>query len=727
MADEEEKLTLENAQPSQATSEPEEAEEVDANADLEDRKKDYTKLKKIQEQLGEIYTQIVGGFEDKQEQSEDIDEFWDIYNCVLNENQAYFGNSQVYVAAVADSVDALTTRDNNMLFPINGRYASAVGPNGLVPFEVLALLDHYCDLTGMRENIVPSLLRTGKVTGHYLLRPGWKETKQYVVRKKKTALVESELETPVDGAEEVDDVEFEEVVSGTPTLEVLDPRDVCILPATVDSIKDAAITAVRLNLSKPAIQAYIDDGTFDEDAGKQLIDNFGETPTANETDTTKKSLSEAGVRKNSQGNKTATVYLAWAELKLRKGEKRRMQMFFAGGKNYLACKRLPYWNDKIPLLGQPLRKVPGSVWGRSPLKKVAPIQYALNDVVNEGLDSSQYSLMPITASDPAKNPRTGTMVLTMGALWECDPNSTKFMEFPQLWKEAFQMAESLDNRIMKSMGTNPAMIPHGNAAKKPTQAQVSQEQQVALESTGDSISILEKGIFDELLNWFFDLDYQFRTEKIEVRQFGQLGRQAKMSMVDPFESYTAYKFKWYGTEGSKAVQQVQQMIAAMNVIRGIPPDQLNGRKVDIGPIIEHIAEVAFGPRIAPNVLIDQRHQLSMSPMEENIMMANGYPTSVQQLDDDVAHLKVHMEAERTAPGNELMKLHIMAHMNALNMKSQAASGGKPGGAQGVPGGAGAGVPGTPRQGAIAGPPKPMQNPPGAVHQDQMNDPSRVPR
>jgi hypothetical protein len=703
--------------------------EEDEVSDVEDRTRDFSKLKKVADQLEDVYDMVVAGFEDKSEQNDDIDRFWDVYNCELNAQQSYFGNSQIYVAAVADAVDALTTRDNNMLFPVNGRYASAVGPDGTVPYDVIALLDHYVRQCKMRENIVPCLLRTGKVTGHYLLSIGWKESTRHTITKKKTATIESDEGIPVEGAEEVDDIEETEVTMGVPTLEVKDPRDVCFLPATVDNIADCTIVAERLYFSKKAVQDAIDDDTFDKEQGEALLANFGQGDNPQAVDTSKAAAAAAGIRLNSKGNKVAMLYRVWTTLKLKGKEKRMTVSYFGGQKLCLSCKRNPYWNDKIPLLGQPARKMANSIMGKSILYKVEGLQYALNDVTNEGLDSSQYSLMPITVTDPAKNPRTGAMILSMGALWEADPNSTKFMEFPQLWKEAFAMAATLSDRILQSMGVNPAMLPHGNAGKKPTQAQISQEQQVAQESTADNIAILEEGVFNELLNWFHDLDYQFRKKSISVKQFGQMGMQSKMQEVEPFETYTHYNFRWYGTEGTKAVQQVQQQIAAMNVFTKIPPQQLNGRKVDIGPILEQIAEVAFGPRIAPHVLIDQRQQLSMDPMAENDLMLHGYPVTVQAMDDDVEHLKVHMQAMKAIGGNSsvdlgLFKIHMLAHINQMNAKSQASAGGQP--PQGQPG-VGAAPPGQPRPGAQPGPPKPLQAPAGAIHQDAIQDPNRMPR
>ena len=40
-----------------------------------------------------------------------------------------------------------------------------------------------------------------------------------------------------------------------------------------------------------------------------------------------------------------------------------------------------------------------------------------------------YALMPIVMTDPAKNPRLGSMVLNLAAIWETDPKATQFVQF----------------------------------------------------------------------------------------------------------------------------------------------------------------------------------------------------------------------------------------------------------------------------------------------------------
>jgi len=237
---------------------------------------------------------------------------------------------------------------------------------------------------------------------------------------------------------------------------------------------------------------------------------------------------------------------------------------------------------------------------------------------------------------------------------------------------------------------------------------------------------MEQGLLSPLLEWFYELDYQFRDKPLTIEKFGQMGLFATLEQIPLLQVGAHYQFKWNGTEANKSVQQVQQMIAAMNVLRGIPPQQLNGMKLDITPILEHMVGVAFGPRMAPKVLIDERHQMMMPPEMENELMLNAFPVHVNPLDNDVEHIKIHQLAGKS-DSSGFVHAHILEHIMQMQAKAQAANGGTitvGGGEPGIPGGAGPGVAGTPRMGAQPGAPR-MQQPAGAVSKDEM--PLSMPR
>lgn len=702
----------------------EEDEDDTIDAALEDRTKDYSNYKYIQKQLGDIYAAVDKAFEDKGEQNLIIDECWDLYNCVLNDNQVYTGSSEVYVPIIRDAMAARETRFINMLFPQNNRYCDVVGSDGHVPYDLIALLDYYVRVTKLRTVVVPPMVRGGDCSGNYSLYIDWVEHTRHVTSKKRVPEVELEEGVPVEGSPEYDDVDYEEVVDERPGVMVLDNRNLVILPVTSEHIDDAEIVAVTLRFSRAKIKKWIAAGMFEKKAADTLLANMNATTPKQQPDTGKKAADAAGITTDSKGNKVALIQQVWSKLKIR-GEHRMMVTHFGGPELVLGCKRNPYWCDRVPVITTPVDKQGDTIWGPAPCDKVKMMQYQANDVANMGFDSAQYALLPIVITDPEKNPRAGSMVLAMASVWLADPNSTKFANFPALWKDAFQMIGACKEQIFQSLGINPAMVPHGNAGKKPSQAQIAQEQQVALESTADNIAVIQEGVMSELLEWFYELDYQYRDKAVTVKKFGQLGLQADMDQVEPFQVRQRYEFKWYGTEGFKAAQQVQQQISWLNVLRGLPPEQLNGRKLDLGPALDAINGTILGPRVAPHVLIDQRHQLSMSPIMENDLLKHDFPVQVHDMDDDMQHIKEHMaafEIELKLPQEAmdnvaiLARGHILEHIKQAKAKAMAAQGAKPG----MMGG-----PGQPRAGAQAQPPTGAQNPPGAVSPDNM--PLSMPR
>jgi hypothetical protein len=490
-------------------------------------------------------------------------------------------------------------------------------------------------------------------------------------------------------------------------------KTLLVLPASVDDVDKADVVAIALRMTKDKVEQMIESGEFDEKAGKELLQQFEEgESTQQSSNTDKKNLNAAGVRADSKGAKTALVYVIFAKLKL-KGKRRRCVIYMAGENNILSCRRNPYWNDRVPVLSEAALKVNGSFWGKSRVEAVEKLQYAANDAFNMGQDNIKYSLMPVTIVDPEKFQKTGSIVLTQGAIWLGDPNAIKIVEFPSQQDKTERIIGYCSGQIMQSLSVNPAMMPGASSGKKPTQAQIMQDQQTALASTTDAVTIIETAILNKLIRWFYELDYQFRDKKIMVRKFGTVGIQAEMQEIEPFSVDAHYSFKWYGTEGNKTAQQVQQMISLINVMKEIPPEQLGGRKLDLGPALEHICNSTFGPRIAPKVLIDQSHMLSLDPIEENSMMSNGFIVSVQPMDNDAEHLRIHMAAaDETGDPTGNIRVHIMEHEEQMKAKQPQI--------QQIQGPNGAGGP---RPGAQAQMPTGPQQPPGAVHPDQMEGPT----
>jgi len=695
------------------------AEKEQDNLGADSRDVDYSTDKDIRKKLTELYGVVSGAFDDKSDQSDTIQRCWDVYNCEFNDQQSYNGTSQVYVPVAHDLIEARVTRFVNQLFPPDQRCADIVSTDGDVPYELISLLENYVKKAKLRDLIVPALVRAGDVTGQYsvFIEP-FTDERHVVKRVQRSKMQMDGVDVPGAEDDQINDVEAETIKDFYPQVTVIDARDLAVVPANVDRIDDAEVVAVVTRMSKDAIEKKIASKDYNKEDGEKLLLSFtGNTRDGQQQDTAKQSMNAAGVKTDGKGGKIGMMWTVFHTMKV-KGERRRMVTVFGGPDLIMTCRRLPYWCDRVPVLSVPAVKVPGSFFGKSRVANgIEKMQYAVNDMVNMALDSAQYSLLPIVMTDPEKNPRVGSMIMSMAAVWEVNPQSTQFVTMPQLWKDALSFVAAIKDQMMTTLGTNPAMIPNGNASKKPTQAQVAQEQQVAMLSTADVVTIIENGVLNDLLRWFYELDYQYREEPVLVKMFGQMGIQAVMQEVQPIQVGARYEFNWYGSEGTRSAQQVQQMIAFTNVLKEIPPQMMDGIQLNLAPLVEFAASVVYGARLGPKIIVDKRHQQMIDPEQENGLLINGFPVQTHMQDDDTAHIQAHQQILPMDGQEQLIRGHILEHIKQVKMKQAAQQQQMAGPPQ----------QGGPRPGAQPAQGRPAQGPPGMINQDQMQDPGRMPQ
>lgn len=689
--------------------------------------------KKLVEKVRDLMKDVSAGFQSQWERGNDQCDYWDIFDCQLTGRQAYAGNSTIYLPIVHGAVNARVTRFVNQVFPRSGRNVDCISSDEK-PYDVMALLEHYIRRAKLRTQIMPALMRNGDVEGQYNVYVSWdKSVRNVVYRTKPKIEIEGEEIEAEDDEDE--DITEEEIETAAPSVEVLADVDVLILPHTANSVGEAlskggSATVIR-RWTKSRLQEAIDDGEVDKEEGEALLEEMSDTKEMpGQADVDKKHVDAAGISLSGAG-KMLTVHETWARLKV-KDKKRLVRIYYAGGQaeRILSVKRCPYWNDRCPILSASLQKISNVFKGQSMVKPVADLQYAANDTVNEAMDSAAYALMPIVMTDPSKNPRVGSMVLNLAAIWETNPNDTKFAQFPALWKDGLSIVGQLKTEIFQALSVTPAGIAQSTGGKtKRNQAEIANEQQVDILSTADVCTNLEDEVLTPLLRWFVDLDYQYRSKPLTVRQFGQMGVRATMEEVPPLQVDKRFEFRWFGVEAARNAQMLQQQIASMNVVRGIPPQQYQGYELNLVPVLAQLIENTFGPRLAPEIFKDMKSKLSLSAEVENELLEEGLTLPVHELDEDQEHMKVHIQAMKNGDASGATRTHMMLHRMQMNKKLQAQIAGMAGmqGQQGVPGGAGPGVAGSPRPGAQPAPPRGGQNPAGAVHQDRMQDATAAPR
>lgn len=734
--------------------EPSEAERQEAAGNRDDELLDD---KDLMEQVREAAKDVLKGFENQWERDNDQMDYWDVYDQIIGGKQSYAGNHTIYLPIVNQAIEARVTRFVNQVFPRSGRNIDVITSDEK-PYELMSLLEHYIRKTRMRTIVTPSLIRNGDIEGHYNVYVSWSSNSRQIVQK-----VPPTIDLPMDETmpgqqgggqqeqqqemqaiqlpedfvdEDETDLEEVETFHMHPEIEVLPDCDVLVLPHTANSVGEAlesgGTVAIIRRWTKGRLETAIENKEIDETEGKKWMDSFASTTEpAGQQNVAKKHLSAVGIT-TGEGGKKLVFYEIWKKFKI--DDKRRLaRAFYAGGEgeNAFSVRRNPYWCDKCPLLSAPLKKITKAFKGQSEVKKVADLQYAANDFINEAFDSADYALMPIIMTDPAKNPRVGSMVLNLAAIWETNPNDTKFAQMPDLWKSGLTIVAQLQQSIFQILSVTPAMLPQQSGGKnKRNQAEIAQEQQIDIMATADVCTNLEDEILTPLLRWFVDLDYQFRDKKMSVPQYGWMGIKTGMQDIPVQQNSRRYEFRWFGVEAARSAQMIQIQVSAINVVKGIPPQMYQGHELNLAPFISHLLENAFGPRLVAQIWTNIKDKLSMNPEQENEFLVENLALPVHELDDDQEHMRTHLKAlvggDPSGSIREHMLLHRQQMAKKLQMQAQQVAQMQRG-APGGPGGAGQGVPGTPRSGAQPMPPRGGQQPPGAVHNDRMQDPGAAPR
>lgn len=710
---------------------------------VRDRRKNYwrnaRKGSDFYDDVMDLYPTVVQTFDNKDDQVTDIGRYWGMYNGELDFSQCqqYHGDYQMYVPIVRDGVNGLVKRGANMLFPESGHYTECIASDGKRPEAKQALLDHYVERISL-ENTIKNLLRVGYVEGQFSLYIDWEKSTYTHTRK-----IPASLSVQLDGGEgthEVDILDADETdvedVSETlslPTVAVVSAADLGVWPPTADSIDDAIEigggVALALRVSKGWLKRQAKSKALDRQACETLIERITQGSAyqgKQNTDPDKKAANAAGVK--TEGTyKYALVYQVWTMLEFPDGDGPELAVIHFGGPDLvLAVKRCPFWIEKVPILSEPDQKVKGSFFGRSRLDCVEQMQYGANDAMNIGMDSASYSLMPIFAADPDQNPQYNSMVISMAALWKVKPDAIKPITFPQMHEMALSLVEYFENRINQSLGLTVAAIPSKRGGKL-SQAEVANEQMAQIVNTADEVRRIEKGILNRMLERFAEYDQQFRDEALTIEVYGELGVALKMEDIPPNQFMERYTFKWRGTQAFQSAQKLQQKMAALNVLRGIPPQMLPGKKVDIAPVIEEFVNETFGARVGRLVLRDLEDEFSVPPDIENQMLARNLFVIVHPTDNDEEHIQEHMKLidhpNTPPPAKQQAHEHIQMHQAQIHMKSQAAmqQQAQEKGIVGAPGAAGqpgmSGAP-APRIGAVPGQGR-MQGPPGMIHPDQI--------
>lgn len=705
------------------------------------------RIEAVRKQLEKVYEDVEKGFAAQVERADRNCDYWDIWNCRLGTAQNYAGNSKVFVPIVRNAVKALRTRFTNQLFPQTGRHVQVISHDDEKPAALVALLEHYVRRSELRTLLIPALITAGQIEGQMTVLVSWTNRQRNVVERIPEPIRVLGIELPEELAEPVIRVRDSQVDDAGPNCEIVLDSDLCIRPATADSIDEAledggSVSCVR-RYDKQRIRDLIDDGEFDVAEAEDLIAAMQATEKSRDIE--KANLDAAGIQLRGA---RALIYRTWCKIDVGSGrdKQRRLVLAYFGGPDRILSARLcPYWCDKPDVISQAMDKLPGNAKGMSQLSPgVADMQYGANDALNEGLDQLTYALLPPILYDPDKVPNADALILDLQAMWAAPPGSIQSFQFQNTIPQAFEAVAAAERYINMALNVSPAQLPSGTSQlkSKPNQAVVALEQQVALENTDNAVTAIESGIMTPLIERFAAYDAQFRDREKTVQSYGEMGLKVEMVTVPPIQADKRWEFLWYGVEANRTVQRVQQKIAAANVLRGLAQDPSvaqAGKRLNMVPIIQDVVESAFEANLAPRIFEDISAQSTVPVDLENRMLAQGLPVHTAPLDNDPEHMKTHFQLfQQLVPGSlahHVTVMHLADHRRQMQLKTAMQAQQMMGQMMGQPGGQmpgqgrpprGGGPPRLPLAGGQPAMPRQGRQPPGRIAQDSMTQSGVIP-
>src|SRR5215469_3587056 len=695
---------------------------------------ELVKLPYIQEQLIDVYRKVEKGFMDQMDRSNDLQDFWKIWNCERSTNQFYSGNAKVYAPLVRNAIKALRRRWLNQTFPDSGRHVQVVSHDDLSPDAQVSLLEYYIKRADLRSLVIPGLLVAGIVEGQMTVLVSWGERKRAVVERIPQPIRLLGMDMPAEVAEPVLSLRASEIEDAGPDVEVVLDADLVVLPANSDKLYEAlaaggSVTVLR-RWDKAKIDWLVDEGEIDASSGEELL---GAMRRDRSEDQEKLNLDVAGIKGKGE---YALIYRTWTKLEVGTGKDKRERLclaYFAGENRFLSCRLNPYWCDKIDVISVPIDKLPGNFKGMSQIKPgVAELQYGANDLLCQGLDQATLAMLPPIRYDPDKVPNADALIIDLMALWPAPPGAIEPIQFPDLLPKAFEGVLAAERMINMAMGVTPMEMAQLPTNRKLNQAEVAQAQRTEMLMTDTEVHNLETGLLNEMITRFAEYDAQFRDREKTVRAFGELGLKAAMVEVPPMQLGQRWAYEWWGVQASRASQQIQQQIAAVNVIAPMaqhPSVQQAGKRLNLVPLIHHVVEAAFSPRLAPKIFEDISDQVSVDPQLENQMLSMGLEAEVSPFDNDPQHMQAHQQLLQTlppgTPAHMVTFRHQQLHQIAMKMKAMAQMQAQAGAQLQQPGAQprrqprGARGPTGSQPGAQPQQPRLMRGPPGALHPDQM--------
>jgi len=649
-----------------------------------------------------------------------VERDWERYRDVYNMRRSisfYDGRSKLFLGVLKDAVDTLTRIAKDAI--LSDPYISVETP---LPgkFKDVAV-DFYKGLLEDNAKLrskVSMLLRQLYIIGTTCMKFGWDEITRKVTYR----------EAQTDGSLKQKTRKQYECYG--PTLNVVDMSHVYVWPETATDYLGLRLVWEDSTTTFDKLRVKAEQGWYDTINVEEAIANR-KTVLEERKKPTSQSAKETGHNATLADDELDITEL-WVKYRLPGKEKDEDEAWVwvtYCGETILRIQENPWWFNTPPYLFGAIFREHDYFYGHGVVESLEMWQYMANDIVNQTMDSTTYSINGIAIFDPDKVDDPDLYQFEPMAKWLIAPDAVKFERPPsQLSVEGLNMVRFCIS-IMQEQSKANAIISgsprEGLGRAVGTATGVSTLAASGNAAVLDQVAELESQILTPLLQMNEIACHQFMEDAMTIRKMGPDGALLTGTIVEPQDLVLSSDIRWVASLRLKEkLSQSQQMLNLLNIAIGIPPEiqKANGFKINYKDLFTDAA-AGIGAENASKYVQDLTVSLPGIPpeLERELCNAGRQVEAPAGMPPDFYLARIQAHLALPLPNSPLAQLRIMelirsyqAQLEAAQqlqlMQMQQAMGGQPGQPGMMPG-----TPGGASRGPVGGgmPVRPQEQPQGA--------------
>jgi hypothetical protein len=618
-----------------------------------------------------VRSKIVGNFHklrsDRASREQKWLEFYRMWSVEHDDNQSYQGRANLYIPQVRKEVETMTRRLKKALFPEDYLDAEATKYEDSNAAETNKyVVRHFFDGPMNIKALADPWIKQNILYGTSPIKSYWSRREVEQVYRKKYF---KEL-GPANFEAKFKVVKENTLLYNAPKARVCDIFQTYVSPQSAQLPTDIKEVFERQKVSLDDMKKKAADGAavnikFIEDLAKK--EDY--------------ELAETQMRTASQGDSGSIVDLEsldliewWGELDLPDGRRLPCVVEIIQESIVTRIQQNPFWHQTPPYDFQRfIKPPPGEFYGRGIAEAIQFMQYQVNDMANQTMDSSTLALNNITIVNPAFAPNVDSFEIEPGAVWWADPNAIKQFVFPDLSDTGIKNL-NLIRTIMTTMSDNSPQLPDPIAGKARSTGQA----QLAIDEWQTDLFSFMQSIETEALVPFtsktHSLIQQYVNDDLIIRVSGKYAETWIKKLVTPEDLAGRYDFTWKGAiQTQNNAIKVQQILQFIKVAQNLPPD--SKVKVNWANLILKLFRDGLQFKDAHTIIETPDSNPSVPPSIENKMINMGGPVEVNPEDDDQLHVESHNKAMAESQDpyiKYVFSLHIAKHNAQIEQKRQMA-------------------------------------------------------